>query len=145
MKMIEMDEKHIDTLVELETICFSHPWSWQSFEVELEKENSCFAIAVEEEEILGYMGMSYVLDEGYIYNVAVFPQHRRKGVAQKLLDALTEVSNENELSFLTLEVRESNEGAIALYTKDGFKKDGLRKNFYDSPQENGVIMTKMLK
>ena len=145
MKIIEMDEQHIDTLVELEKICFSHPWSWQGFEVELEKENSCFAIAVEGEEILGYMGMSYVLDEGYVYNVAVFPQHRRKGVAQKLIEALTQVSMENELSFLTLEVRESNAAAIALYEKFQFEKAGIRKNFYSQPQENGVIMTKMLK
>ena len=89
--------------------------------------------------------MMTVLDEGYISNVAVAPEHRRKGCADALITALLSRAALRELSFVTLEVREHNEPAIALYRKHGFVPVGLRKNYYEAPVENALLMTCYLK
>ena len=91
--------------------------------------------------VLGYAGLHAVLDEGYIDNVAVEPDARRHGVASALLDVFCRFGQAN-LAFLTLEVRASNAPAIALYEKHGFVRAGLRKNYYQAPREDAVIMTK---
>ena len=85
-----------------------------------------------------------LLDEGYITNVAVLPEVRRLHVADALMDKLEEVSAAKGLSFITLEVRESNFPAISLYRKHGYETAGVRKNYYQSPSENALIMTKTL-
>ena len=95
--------------------------------------------------VLGYVGLMYVLDEGYISNVAVHPEARRQGIGDALIDALAAKAAELELAFLTLEVRESNAPAIALYAKHGFHPVGKRKNYYDAPKEDAVLMTCYLK
>ena len=81
-----------------------------------------------------------MLDEVCISNVAVLPEYRRKGIAKALLNALYERVKPNA-SFITLEVRESNLGAIALYSELGYKNVGMRKNFYSDPTENAILMT----
>ena len=86
-----------------------------------------------------------LLDEGYISNVAVHPDARRQGIGDALIDALAAKAAELELAFLTLEVRESNAPAIALYAKHGFHPVGKRKNYYDAPKEDAVLMTCYLK
>ena len=92
------------------------------------------------EEPLGYAGVNTVLDEGYINNVAVAPQFRRQGVADELIAALVRFGRA-KLAFLTLEVRASNAPAIALYAKHGFREAGRRKNYYDDPKEDAILMT----
>ena len=83
-----------------------------------------------------------MLDEGYITNVAVFPQYRKKGVATALIKRVFELAREKKLAFVSLEVRVSNSNAIALYKKAGFKEEGRRKSFYRDPREDALIMTK---
>ncbi|MBQ3551025.1 MAG: ribosomal protein S18-alanine N-acetyltransferase [Clostridia bacterium] len=92
-------------------------------------------------EFVGHAGFTAVADEGYITNVAVLPQFRRNGAATELTKALISKAKELKLSFLTLEVRESNSAAIALYEKHGFLRVGLRKRFYSEPTEDAIIMT----
>ena len=92
-------------------------------------------------DFVGHAGFTAVADEGYITNVAVLPQFRRNGAATELTRALIAKAKELKLSFLTLEVRESNSAAIALYEKHGFLRVGLRKGFYSSPAEDALIMT----
>ena len=96
-------------------------------------------------EIAGYIGAHNVLGEVYITNVAVFTSQRKKGIGEKLISKLAEVVNNENADFITLEVRESNAPAIRLYEKCGFEKVGERKNFYEKPCENAVLMTKNLK
>jgi ribosomal-protein-alanine N-acetyltransferase len=91
--------------------------------------------------VLGYAGLETVLDEGYITNIAVRPDARRQGVASALLGVFLRFSGAHKLSFLTLEVRESNAAAIALYAGHGFSAVGRRKNYYDDPREDAVLMT----
>lgn len=90
---------------------------------------------------IGHAGMTAAADEGYITNIAVKPEFRRKGAATALIEALLRYSAGRKLSFLSLEVRESNMAAIALYEKCGFKRVGVRPEFYRDPCENAIIMT----
>lgn len=125
----------------IEEECFSLPWSRQGI-IDALWEGARFLVFEEGGEILGYVGIRFVLDEGYIYNVAVKKEHRRQGVAQALLGKLDELAEELKLSFVSLEVRESNTAAVSLYEKMGYGKNGIRPNFYEFPRENAIIMTK---
>ena len=142
MKLEKMTAAHLDGVLKIENACFVHPWSRQSLESELNNENSVFFAAVEDNAVIGYIGMSVVIDEGYIFNVAVDENHRKKGVGSALIEALVTYGQKNNLCFITLEVRESNISARSLYSKFGFVKVGERKNYYSSPAESAVLMTK---
>lgn len=137
----QIEHRHIKEIAKLEKECFSTPWSEQTIE-DAFKTGTRFFVAEKNNSVLGYVGISAILDEGYITNVAVFPEARQQGVASALLNSLFEFAKENSLSFISLEVRESNNAAISLYQKFGFKTEGKRKNFYSSPQEDALIMTK---
>lgn len=137
-----MTSAHIDGVCKIEEACFAHPWSRQSVESELANENSVYIVAVEGEKVIGYIGMSVVIDEGYIFNVAVNADFRRKGVGTALINELVTYGKKNDLCFITLEVRESNQAAISLYSDFGFIKVGERKNYYSDPAENAILMTK---
>lgn len=128
----------------LESECFSVPWSLEQLKSQMPDAQHCFLVAREGETVLGYVGMMHVLDEGYISNVAVAPQARRRGLGDSLIAALMQRAEERKLSFVTLEVRESNAPAIALYEKHGFRPVGRRKNYYDLPKEDALLMTKFL-
>ena len=91
---------------------------------------------------MGYIGISCIIDEGYITNVAVFPESRKKGVGTALLERVFSLAKDMGLSFVSLEVRESNIPAISLYEKLGFKQEGKRKDFYRDPKEDALILTK---
>ena len=143
VRIVPMNADHLDELVELERICFSTPWSRNMLAEELDNACSAFLVAVDaNERVVGYAGLQVVLDEGYIANIAVFPEHRRKGVAGQLLQVFMNFAEANRLAFLTLEVRASNQAAIALYANRGFEEVGRRKNYYEHPKEDAIIMTK---
>ena len=104
---------------------------------------SAFLVALDDsDQVVGYAGLQVVLDEGYITNVAVRPECRRQGIASKLLQVFLDFAEANQLAFLTLEVRASNYDAIALYGTRGFRSVGRRKNYYEHPKEDAIIMTK---
>ena len=90
--------------------------------------------------VLGYAELSVILDEGCLEKIAVDPKYRRQGVAEELLGAFLRFGRAN-LAFITLEVRESNAPAIALYMKHGFAQVGRRRGYYDDPKEDAILMT----
>ena len=139
MNITEMQEKHLPALAELEKQCFHAPWSEKMLREELG--GGIFLVAEQDGEVQGYVGCQTVLDEGYITNVAVSPDFRRRGAARRLIAELIARAKEKRLAFVTLEVRESNAPAMALYTGAGFAPVGKRKNFYSNPTENAVLMT----
>ena len=133
----------LDEVAELERICFTTPWSRNMLVEELQNDCAAFLVALDDEDhVAGYAGLLVVLDEGYITNVAVRPECRRNGIAQKLLQVFLDFAQAHKLAFLTLEVRASNYGAIALYGSRGFRSVGRRKNYYEHPKEDAIIMTK---
>lgn len=144
VKIVPMTADHLDELEKLERICFSRPWSRKMLAEELE--NQCAAFLVAEDSVsgrvLGYAGLMVMADEGYITNVAVFPEYRRQGIAAQILQVFLQFAAANHLAFLTLEVRPSNAAAIALYQGFGFEEVGRRKNYYDLPKEDALILTK---
>ena len=140
--VVPMEPCHIEEISQLEQECFSTPWSFESLVGELSNPLAVYYVAVIDEKVVGYIGMHHVVDEGYINNIAVFEKYRNMGIGGLLLERLIEYSKENELDFITLEVRESNFHAISFYEHFGFEKVGVRKKYYSNPTEDADIMTK---
>ena len=125
VRIVPMTGDHLDEVAELERICFTTPWSRNMLVEELQNDCAAFLVALDDEDhVAGYAGLLVVLDEGYITNVAVRPECRRNGIAQKLLQVFLDFAQAHKLAFLTLEVRASNYGAIALYGSRGFRSAG---------------------
>lgn len=142
VQIVPMNGDHLDEAAELERVCFPDPWSRNMLKEELENDLAAFLVALDGQgAVAGYAGLQVVLDEGYILNVAVRPDCRRQGVAGQLLQVFLDFAKGNQLAFLTLEVRASNYPAIALYGSRGFRGVGRRKNYYEHPKEDAVIMT----
>ena len=142
MTITEMKACHVSDVASLEAICFSDPWSEKSVASELDNPLSLWLVAEEEGAVVGYVGSQTVLDETDMMNVAVHPDHRRKGIAAALIEALIPALKARGSRCLTLEVRESNAPAVALYASLGFERIGLRKNYYRNPRENAIILRK---
>ena len=140
-RVLFMDKSHIDGVVEIEKACFSHPWTKDGI-IEALDNRTKFYVFEKDEKVLGYVGVSVILDEGYITNVAVLPEYRGLGIGNALMKKLDDLAKLEKLSFISLEVRVSNQKAISLYEKFGYKIEGVRKNFYDDPKEDALIMTK---
>ena len=140
--IVPMTSAHLEQIEALEKICFSDPWSRKTLEDMVSNESAVNLAAVDPAGlVLGYISLCRVLDEGYINNVAVRPDCRRQGVAGQLLQVFLNFARGNRLSFLTLEVRASNYAAIALYGSRGFRGTGRRRNYYENPREDAIIMT----
>ena len=142
MILEKLNASHVPQIAQLEKICFSDPWSERSIASELENKLSCWLVAMEGEQVAGYIGSQTVCGETDMMNVAVHPDHRRKGIAEALILALVEELKAAESHCLTLEVRASNAPAIALYEKLGFTEIGRRKNYYRNPKEDALILRK---
>ena len=144
IKIVPMNADHLEELEKLERLCFSRPWSRKMLAEELENQCAAFLVAQDGDtgKVVGYAGLLVVADEGYITNVAVFPEYRRRGGAAQLLSVFENFARGSHLAFLTLEVRPSNTAAIALYESFGFQQAGRRKNYYDLPKEDALILTK---
>lgn len=138
-KAVRFEKRHIEGAERLERLCFSEPWSKKSLEMLLSSGAVGFAVETDG-TVAAYGGMMTVLDEGQITNVAVDPQKRRMGYGREIVRALIGYAEENGLVTVSLEVRETNLAAIALYEAFGFKKCGLRKNFYREPTESAIVM-----
>ncbi|MBQ1229010.1 MAG: ribosomal protein S18-alanine N-acetyltransferase [Firmicutes bacterium] len=135
------EEKDILAIEELEKQCFATPWSYESLKYDIVENNRALYLVAEiEGEIVGYVGIWKIVDEGHITNVAVSPAHRRKHIASALLETLFRVTERAGVVQHTLEVRAGNEGAIKLYEGFGFKEAGLRKGYYEDNGEDAIIM-----
>lgn len=142
MEIRAMKNEDILRLAELEKLCFSDPWSVSAFEYELKNPLSLWLVAVEGDQVAGYVGSQTVMDESDMMNIAVAPEFRRQGIAEKLIVSLISCLKERKSHCLTLEVRASNEPAIALYDKLGFVQVGRRPNYYRNPREDALILRK---
>ncbi len=130
----------LDQVMEIEHECFSVPWTETGFFTFLIRDDTLFLVAEEDEKILGYCGIVMVMDEGDITNVAVTSSMRNLGIGKMLLEKLFEETLARGVQKIFLEVRQSNAGAIHLYEKMGFVVTGRRKNYYEAPREDAILM-----
>lgn len=144
--IVDAAPEHIPQIHGIELECFSMPWSEAILSSQMRDSRHEFIAAVMPSgDVLGYVGMMYVLDEGYISNVAVKSEYRRSGIGDALITELLRRAGEHKLSFVALEVRASNQSAVNLYAKHGFLTVGTRKNYYERPREDALLMTVFLK
>ena len=142
IQIVRMNENHTAAVAELERQNFSEPWSENSVRGELTNKLALWLVALDGEEVVGYVGSQTVLQEADMMNIAVAESHRRKGIARMLVEALIRQLDAYQL---TLEVRASNIPAISLYEAMGFQQVGLRKNYYRKPKEDALILRKEWK
>ena len=142
MRIVAMTAEHIAQVAALEAICFADPWSEKSVASELTNPLSLWLVALDDDRVTGYVGSQSVMGESDMMNIAVHPDYRRQGIAEKLCLSLVEVLRGKGNYSLTLEVRASNAPAKALYEKLGFQQVGLRKNYYRNPREDALILRK---
>ena len=140
--VVNAEHSHIKGIAALEKECFSDPWSVNAIEESFAAGTRFFTALNRDGRVIGYIGISAILDEGYITNIAVTEQYRKNGVGTLLLRKIFSFAKERALSFVSLEVRVSNSGAISLYEKHGFTREGERRDFYTNPKENAIIMTR---
>lgn len=144
MQIRQMTAADIDEIDLLENQIFSVPWSRGDFEICIGNPALYYIVAEEDGHIAGYCGMCMVLDEAEIQNVAVAPEYRRKGIAVAMLNALFEFGEKKQIIRYMLEVRDSNVPARSLYERLGFTQVGRRKDYYEKPREDAILMDKII-
>ena len=139
-----MIESDVEEIASMESAIFSDAWTARSIE-ETYNQSQAFIVTAElNDKLAGYCIVYFVLDEGEIARIAVDNSLRRQGVGRKLLEQVEIICKEKGITRLMLDVRESNENARAFYKSLGFEEDGVRKNFYEMPKEDAVLMSKAL-
>ena len=143
--IVPMELCHVPQIALLERRCFSDPWSEKSIASELENPLSLWFVAMDGNRVCGYVGSQTVLGESDMMNIAVSGDYRRQGIGEQLISRLIRELSKRGSHILCLEVRASNEAAIALYKKHGFEEVGRRKNYYEDPKEDALLMTRYFK
>lgn len=144
MTFREMLVEDLEQVVDIEQKLFSVPWTKEGFLTYLMKKDTMFFVVEEKERILGYCSMMTVLDEGDILNVAVRSDRQKEGIGLFLVDSMLRMAEMQGIRLVHLEVRQGNGTARRLYQRLGFKEDGLRRDYYENPVENAVLMTKTM-
>jgi len=140
-----LGEQHLDSILLIEGLCFADPWSREAYRYELVQNSFAHYYGCFQDECLaGFCGFWKILDEGHIVNVAVHPDFRHQGLGQVLVTHLMTACQAMGCTDMTLEARESNKAALALYYKMGFESAGIRPRYYDN-HENAIIMWKKLE
>ena len=141
-KIREMTHNDIDDILQIEELCYgAHHWSRESFLTELSNKISTYRCVINSQnKCVGYMGMWKIMDEAHVTNLSVHPDYRNKKLAHRLLLTSIDECYREKIKYITLEVRVSNEKAIHLYEKFGFKSLGMRKKYYQDNNEDALIM-----
>ena len=139
MQIVTLGREHLSGVAKIEQECFSQPWSEKALEILL-SDNAVAVVAVLDGEAVAYAGMTSVLDEGQITNVATLPSYRRRGFSRAVLEELIARAKAKGISSIFLEARVSNVPALSLYESLGFCRIGTRRRFYSAPVEDAVLM-----
>ncbi len=134
-------KEHLSLVASLEAKTFAEPWSESALELFLTDGGFC-VVLLDGEELCAYCTVTHVLDEAQIINVATANEYKRQGCAQSVLNRVFDECDQKGIASISLEVRESNLGAISLYQKLGFEIAGKRNGFYQNPRENAFVMVK---
>ena len=136
----KMNSFNILGVKEISDLSFSSPWSLLSMEKELINKNAIYIVVKLGSKVVAFGGMWIIFDEGHITNIAVHPDFRRNNFGDTVVENLIKIAKDKNIASLTLEVRSSNIAAINLYEKHNFSVEGIRKNYYQNPREDGYIM-----
>lgn len=139
-----MKRQDAEEVAFLEQMNFQDAWTCKGILETYAQPQSFITVAEEDDEIIGYCIIYFVLDEAEIARIAVHPQKQHKGVGRKLLDYTCKVSREKNICRLMLDVRESNKAARKFYERYGFAEDGIRKKFYEKPTEDAILMSRQI-
>ena len=141
LEIRRMEAGDLDVVMEIEHLCFSIPWSRESFRIEIE-ENKCalYIVLTEDGRPVAYAGTWLVISEGHITNIAVHPDFRGRGYGERITRAMMEAALEIGIGWMTLEVRRGNSVAQSLYKKLGFSEVGVRKRYYEDNGEDALVM-----
>lgn len=139
-----MSYEDIPQVACLEREVFSQPWSESGIRTYYDSGSTLFIVAKHREKVIGYGAVMRVLDEGNLISLIVDSAFRRMGIAGEILDILYDLSSQNGVMNIFLEVRSSNKAAIALYERDGFERIGIRRGFYEKPKEDALLYKKEL-
>ena len=143
MMIGKMQPVHLEQVKALLGTCFGESaWSMESLRSQLDKTDSRCTVAIEDNTVIGFLAFEQVLDEGSIVEVAVHPDHRRRGIAKALITSA--IHSVDGLKTVFLEVRESNTPAVRLYEDLGFEQIAVRREYYDHPKEDAVIMKRSI-
>lgn len=140
----KMTEEDLDAVLAIEEVSYTTPWQSEHFRNEISARYSFPFVAVENEEVIGYLCLMSLFEEAQILNVATLQSRRGMGVARALIEMAIINAVENGAEVLALEVRASNVPAISLYEKLGFRRSGVRLKYYDGV-EDALLMEKLLK
>lgn len=142
IRIREMTETDLSWVMPIEEASFSVPWSEKSYRDFLQRDDTVFLAAIDKKEDIpvGFCALLLSLDEADVLNVAVDKARRGEGIAKRMFEELMRQADEKGILRIFLEVRESNEPAIRLYRGAGFEQVGNRKNYYDKPRENALLM-----
>jgi len=139
-----MGQGHLRQVHNIESECFSVPWTYESFVYELTNPLAIYIVAVSDGDVVGFLGMHHVVDEGHITNIAVREQNRRQGIGDALIRRMIDIAVAKDIVGLFLEVRMGNAEAQRLYGKHGFAFMGIRKNYYTDTKEDAIVMWKKI-
>lgn len=145
---LQKTEAHLEGAANLERLCFpAAPWSAQSLELLTNEGIGVGYLLTDPADgsVVAYGGMLITVDEGQITNIAVHPDHRRRGYGAAILRALLRHAKDARLESVSLEVRPSNTAAVAMYRNVGFAEAGRRKAFYTKPTEDALVMVCKIK
>lgn len=137
-----LTEEYVDQVCVLEEEAFSMPWHKESFMEMIQNPDACYLVCLIDEEVVASCGLRNIVGDGEITNVVTKDTMRSKGIGKKMLLQLLEEGTKMGVEAFTLEVRTSNDAAIHLYESLGFVTEGIRKNFYEEPTEDALIMWK---
>ena len=137
-----LTEEYVDQVCVLEEEAFSMPWHRESFLEMILNKDACYLVGLMEEEVVASCGLRNIVGDGEITNVVTKFSARGRGIGEQMLLKLLEEGTAMGVEAFTLEVRKSNDAAIHLYEKLGFVTEGVRKNFYEDPTEDALIMWK---
>lgn len=140
-----MEQEHLDEVLAIEALCFSVPWSREAYLSLLPSHYTTLTVVLEQDKVVGYIGLQHVLDTGDIVTIAVHPDWQGQGIATFLLEVAFSQAKKLALEIIFLEVRESNSGARHLYKKVGFQESGRRKHYYRKPVEDAIVMYRYIK
>lgn len=143
MNIVKLEEKHLDDLAEIDKVSHA-PWTKESFKSELTNGVARYFVMEDNGKAVGYIGYWWSFFEVQITFLAVHPDYRRRGIAEKLIDYVSKDCQEQDIETIQLEVRAGNVPAISLYEKCGFVRVGLRPKYYEG-KEDAVLMDLVLK